>query len=187
MRREMTSDLRFADAPSTISTYMGGTIDPNDPDPDDIDIVSIAHSLSQQCRWTGHTISFYSVAEHCVLASHIWPTLGCLLHDASEAYLSDLARPLKMSTELGEAYREAELRLETAIAAKFQLTHPWNDGIKYADSAMLRVEAHYLMPGIAEHLDPPPPHLPRPHCWEPATAKREFLQRYEHLSEIPWE
>ena len=83
---------------SGIITFTGKIIDPINPDPEDIDIRDIAHSLSQQCRFTGHTSEFYSVAEHSVLVSEAVPArdaaLG-LMHDATEAYLADLAKPIK--------------------------------------------------------------------------------------------
>src|SRR3954471_11712639 len=124
MNSRFRADGLLRSSPATIFTYGGGTIEPLEPDPADIDIRAIAHSLSQQCRWTGHTSRFYSVAEHCVLTSRIERSLECLLHDASEAYLSDLARPVKKAPGLGDVYRECELALEQAIAERFNLTPP---------------------------------------------------------------
>jgi hypothetical protein len=69
-----------------------------DPKPEDIDILDIAHSLSMQCRYNGHTKGFYSVAEHSVLVANLVPPrlrLQALLHDASEAYVGDVIRPIK--------------------------------------------------------------------------------------------
>src|SRR4051812_13091677 len=71
MASRFRADGLLRSSPATIFTYGGGTIEPLNPDPADIDIRAIAHALSQQCRWTGHTSRFYSVAEHCVLASRI--------------------------------------------------------------------------------------------------------------------
>jgi 5'-deoxynucleotidase YfbR-like HD superfamily hydrolase len=63
------------------------------------------------------------VAEHSVHVSELClpeHALWGLLHDASEAYLIDLPRPLKQLSEFA-AYREAERRLQRAVAARFGL------------------------------------------------------------------
>ena len=88
---------------SRIMTYTKKMMDPLNADPQDIDIVDIAHALSLLCRANGHFPHFYSVAQHsinCMLeakARGYSPRvqLGCLLHDGSEAYLSDVTRPIK--------------------------------------------------------------------------------------------
>ena len=74
---------------SWLQTYTGKKFYPFDPREEEVDILDIAHALSQLCRFGGHTKEFYSVAEHCVLVSMCCPSevklLG-LLHDAAEAY-----------------------------------------------------------------------------------------------------
>ena len=88
-------------------TYTGKEFYPLDPNPADIDIKDIAHALSNCCRFAGHIKSFYSVAQHSVIVSELCEpenALAGLLHDASEAYLSDIARPVKY-TEQMEGYR----------------------------------------------------------------------------------
>lgn len=167
----------------TICTYTGRTIRPLSPDPEDIDIEDIAHSLSNSCRFTGHVREFYSVAQHSVLCSYIVPPeyrMMALLHDASEAYLSDIARPIKMEPEFGDVYRTAETRLEEAIAVKFGLDHPWAPEVKEADNVLLRTEQRDLMPAVFRHagegylseeIDP----------WLPHIAKTAFLDRYYAL------
>ena len=81
-----------------ISTYSGKQYHYFDPKPEMICIEDIAHALSNTCRFTGHVASFYSVAEHSIHAAHhVAPELRkfALLHDATEAYLVDIPRPLK--------------------------------------------------------------------------------------------
>lgn len=88
---------------SGIRTYTGVMFDPQSPDPDLVDIVDIAHVLSLLCRPSGHFRNFYSVAQHCVNCMEEAKTRGysrsvqlaCPLHDASEAYLSDVTRPVE--------------------------------------------------------------------------------------------
>jgi len=86
-----------------ITTYTGEDFRPLDPNPDQIHIEDIAHALSLLCRANGHIIRFYSVAQHSINCANEAKARGlsmrvqtaCLLHDASEAYLSDITRPVK--------------------------------------------------------------------------------------------
>jgi hypothetical protein len=83
-----------------IQTYSGRQFWPLDPRVEDVHLEDIAHALSNVCRYTGHVREFYSVAEHSVHVS--WScepedALWGLLHDASEAYLADMARPVKQN------------------------------------------------------------------------------------------
>ena len=96
-----------------IKTYTGIMFDPLNPNADLINIADIAHALSMLCRANGHFKSFYSVGQHSINCMNEARTrnysqrvqLACLLHDASEAYLSDITRPVK--AELPR-YREIE-------------------------------------------------------------------------------
>lgn len=170
-------------SPDSIATFGGGWFRPLDPDPELIEIEAIAHALANQCRWTGHVLNFYSVAEHAVLCSYIEPTLDCLLHDASEAYLSDLARPIKHAPGLGDVYRECEEKLEAAIAERFGLAPPpMSAAIKTADNAMLFREAWELVPHLGEMMPEPDEGTPHVQCWTPKRAKKEFLYRFKELS-----
>jgi hypothetical protein len=102
----------------------------DNPKPEQIEIQDIAWALAHNCRFTGHTRFFYSVAQHCYLASFLVPerfALDALLHDASEAYLSDISSPAKM---LLPDYRNIERRIEEAIALKFGTTFPMSPTVK---------------------------------------------------------
>ena len=104
-------------------TYAGKCVHPLDPHPDEIDIEDIAHALAHVCRFLGHTDRFYSVAQHSVLVSQQVPAadaLWGLLHDASEAYICDLAAPIKRDPSM-EAYRAAEQRLMACVCRRFGL------------------------------------------------------------------
>ena len=86
-----------------ITTYGGIHFFPLDPEADKIEITDVAHALSLICRGNGHVKTFFSVGQHCIhcaleaeargYGSRI--ALACLLHDASEAYMSDVPRPFK--------------------------------------------------------------------------------------------
>ena len=107
-----------------ISTYTGIHFYPAQPDAEGICIEDIAHALSYLCRGNGHVSKYWSVAQHCILcareaAAREWPdrlVLACLLHDASECYLSDVPRPFK--NELA-GYRELEERLLDMIYVRY--------------------------------------------------------------------
>lgn len=109
---------------------------PLDPHPDDIDIHDIAHHLSLLCRFTGACSHFYSVAEHSVLVSELLeredPKLAMLglMHDATEAYLGDVGRPLK--AHLPE-YVAIENNNWLAIADHFGLPDDMPPSVKKAD------------------------------------------------------
>ena len=180
--------------PNSIVTYTGRIIEPLDPNPEDIDLDDIAHALSNQCRFTGHTKSFYSVAQHSVLVSeHCDPSDAKwgLLHDASEAYLSDIARPLKREARFGAVYKEAETRLMMAVSTHFSLPRGLTietiipQSVKEADDLLLRWEMRDLMhPRCSEDswvntydLEA----LPRLKTWSPSKAREAFLIRYAEV------
>ena len=108
-----------------IQTYQGTQMYPLDPLAVEIDIRDIAHALSNLCRFNGHVKKFYSVAEHCCHVSDLFDSkylrLVGLLHDASEAYLCDMPRPIKRSDGFATLYLEAEEKLMQVIATKFDI------------------------------------------------------------------
>ena len=154
-----------------------------------IDIDDIAHSLSLQCRFSGHTSRFYSVAEHSVnvaieLADEgLEVQLQGLLHDASEAYLLDVPSPVK---QFLTGYKSMEERLMRAICSKFGVNFPMSMMVKEADHVMLKCEARNLLPSKgASWLDQ------FPTIWEsyrhieglePKDAKFSFLEWFDYLT-----
>ena len=158
---------------------------PLDPNPEKILIADIAHALAHQCRFGGHASKFYSVAEHSVYVSQLCPAqdaLWGLLHDASEAYLVDLPRPLKRLPEFAP-YREAERRLQRAVAERFGLAPEQPASVMAADDTMLWIEAHSLlgsMPVEAIRDTRPPFEITNPLL--PVEAERLFLSRFRELN-----
>ena len=138
-----------------IETYTGRRFYILDPQPEQIQIEDIAHSLSLLCRFTGHVKYFYSVGQHSLLGSHLVPpqdALWFLLHDASEAYIGDMNRPLKHATRAGDAYVPVEANIMRAICRRFGLSEEEPRSVRLADNAMLYAEKEQLMaPMDADH------------------------------------
>lgn len=141
--------MPHGDDDTWVQTYTGKRFYPLDPRVEDVDIQDIAHALSLKCRYTGHCREFYSIAQHSVLVAEIvdkfgrrQQTLTALMHDAAEAYIADVARPVKASIL---QLKEIEERLEVVIAEKFGLIFPFPDAVKTADNIMLATERRDLM------------------------------------------
>jgi hypothetical protein len=175
-----------------IQTVGGRRIDPFAPNVSEIDIEDIAFALSNQCRFGGHCRVFYSVAQHSsIVADSVseqtanrGDQLWALLHDASEAFLTDLPHPLKHRSELGRLYREAEKHLESAIAQRFGLAAAPLPLVKQVDRALLATERR-LFSTVAWHwpeLDGVTPLQIEIEPWLPEQAREQFLRRYDAIS-----
>jgi hypothetical protein len=165
-----------------LQTHSGILFFPLDPRPEDIDVGDIAHSLSLQCRFAGHVKRHYSVAEHSIRVSKIVSrdvALWALLHDASEAYLVDLPRPLKVLPEFYR-YREIEKNIMDAIVRKYGLCEIMPEEVDYADNVLLATEARDLMGGI-NGLDLPEPLGEVIIPWNQHTAEMAFLATFSEL------
>lgn len=104
-----------------MQTFGGTAFDPLNPVLEDIHISDIAHHLSLTCRYSGAVQRFYSVAEHSVLVARAVPPEHFrwgLLHDATEAYIADLVRPIKHRMP---EYRAVEDNLMAFICTRFGL------------------------------------------------------------------
>lgn len=131
-----------------IQCFSGHPFWPLDPRPEDIRGEDIAHALAHQCRFAGHCETFYSVAEHCIRASFIVPeedALWALLHDAPEAYLVDLPRPIKHSPGLAGSYQRIERNLMAMVCQVFDLPPEEPESVKAADLQLLETEFRDLM------------------------------------------
>ncbi|GHC61743.1 hypothetical protein [Limoniibacter endophyticus] len=170
-----------------IQTFLGGQFWPMEPRAEDVHIEDIAHALSMECRYNGHCIRFYSVAEHSVhLAEYLYalglPASTCLwalLHDAPEAYIRDIARPVKPYLV---GYSEAEARLMSVIAERFGLPAEMPAIVKEVDSRIIGDERVNMAPCVAEWEDTGHALGIKIECWKPDEAKRRFLNFYRVLS-----
>ena len=168
-----------------ILTVAGNYFDFTEPDRCTFGIMEIAHALSHICRFTGHVHTFYSVAQHSVLVSQIVPpedALAGLLHDAAEAFIGDVAKPLK---QLLPDYKAIEERVEAAVLGRFGLPAKLPASVKAADLVMLATEKRDLMPGDRHTWECIAGHRPldgRILPMSPRTAFEAFMLRYSEIT-----
>jgi hypothetical protein len=185
-----------------VETYTGQQYWPMDPRPEDVDIRDVAHALAMICRFNGHVTRFYSVAEHSYRVSYAAERAAIeaglpeeqvtvtaqwgLLHDASEAYLGDMVRPLKILGAF-DVYREAEKRNMGAILQRFDLPLVEPSHVTVADDRMLATEREQIMRGDRGG--------PTTHDWHgalpyedkafshyvPSVARKRFMKRFNEL------
>jgi hypothetical protein len=163
--------------PPIIRTVSNRRVHLLEPDSNQIVIEDIAHALAKLCRWSGQVEQSYSVAEHCVRASRMVPSddpeagLAALLHDATEAYMADIPRPLKC---LLPEYVRIENHLAEVIFTRFGLTYPYSPAIKEIDNRLGFNENHQLR----EMAD-----MTTWHVWTFAVARSKFLARFHELEQ----
>ena len=155
------------------------------PHVDEVCIEDISQALSMNCRYSGHVSKFYSVAEHSVLIARlvlketgdVHEALGALLHDASEAYLTDIPRPIKPKLT---NYFELEAIAEKVIQDKFRI-QPMSDYVKYLDTHICGTEAVQLFLEIPEWTNDYDDIPIIVQSWTPKKAKKEFLNMFNKL------
>lgn len=183
--------------------YTGTRFYTFDPQPEDVKIADIGHSLGLQCRYNGNCRRFYSVAEHCCLLSDYvrprgwhnlegpWPgkwigefkydALVALMHDAAEAYIGDLIRPVKHRMQ---QFKELEALIEAVVFPSLGLPAEIPAWMRELDSRILCDERAQVM--LTDHnewsTDELDPLGVRIRFWPPARAEFEFLRRFFELS-----
>lgn len=160
------------------------------PKPEMCNIIDIAHALSLTCRYNGHVLKFYSVAEHSVLMSD-WmrgrgyskrECLTALLHDGAEAYIGDMVRPLK---HVMPEFKKIEERIDLAIAERFGSLYPFPNIVKELDSRILVDEREQAMEPTSTNewgTDSLEPLGVRLKFWSPEDALKNFVGRYQSLT-----
>lgn len=176
--------------PDYITTYGGTHFFPTEPDMHDFHIRDAAHALSLICRGNGHVKQFFSVGQHCIRCAleaeargcSMRVRLACLLHDASEAYMSDVPRPFKQYLM---DYRKFEDQFLTLIYQKYlgsDLTEEEQRTVRQIDNDELAYDLFYL---LGEGCETELPELWRPVFYEvqPFEAvEQEYLELFGRLS-----
>lgn len=179
---------------------------PTKPKVEDIDIEWIAHGLSNLCRFCGHVKTFYSVAQHSVLVSRILPeydlikkiregkvkdlgrriALAKLFHDAPEAVISDVVRPVKYIPEFAKVYNRIENKILKCMYKKFNIS--WlkiiQDEVKRCDDILCLTEIRDLIKDPYKYFKIPVDAKllgAKIKPVSPKTAKKMFLSRYEEI------
>lgn len=188
-----------------IVTYTGKVFDLLNPKPEMVCIEDIAHSLAYQCRYTGHTREFYSVAQHCVLMAENpdlpGDPLQKLLHDAAETYIGDMAKPWKnllfvdnleikrrWSSERIVLIGDFENYIQEVIGLALGVDLAYSAEVKESDIAMMATEILDLMPKIGHNFKWSVPLNTRVMKetiipWIPEVAESLFLNRYFQLTQ----
>lgn len=176
---------------SCITTYTGRHFDPACPEEENLDIRDIAHALSLICRGNGHVKTFFSVGQHCIHCALEAQARGydrrlvmaCLLHDASECYMSDVPRPVKQSMPL---YKEMEERLLEQIYKKYlgtPLTEEEEKKVKQIDDDMLYYD---LLNLLSEKMDRDAPVMATDFSYEILPfeeVERQYLELFARFGE----
>lgn len=176
----------------TITTYSKIKFSPFEAKAEHIQIQDIAHALSLLCRANGHCKHFHSVAQHCLNCSvearargfNPKIQLACLLHDGSEAYLSDITRPVKKYLDV---YRETEARLQNLIYQVFlpeplskmeqKMIDEIDDSLLYYEFLSLMEEKIFVQPPA---LSSNPDFTFRPF----EEVEQDFLSAFQQLSDL---
>lgn len=170
-----------------ITTYTGKHFDPMQPDIEVFDIRDIAHALSLTCRGNGHVKTFFSVGQHCISCAKeaaargysARVVLGCLLHDASEAYMSDVPRPFK---EVLKEYQILEEQLIDLIYLRYlgsALTKEETELVKEVDDDLLYFDMIELL-GVPQGEPAPKIHIALDYSVRPfEETEAEYIHLYE--------
>jgi uncharacterized protein len=170
---------------SSIMLHSGRLFDLVNPEANEITIEDIAHGLAHTCRYTGQCNWFYSVAQHSVLVSQVVApefAFAALMHDAAEAFIGDISRPLK---SLLSEYRTLEEKVEQAIFKRFGLAWPVPEEVRKADDAVMLAEMKVLMPlGMSDPAREAGIVPARVQIWATSAdwSKERFLDRYAELT-----
>jgi 5'-deoxynucleotidase YfbR-like HD superfamily hydrolase len=153
-----------------------------------VDIEDIAHALSQMPRHGGHCLRKISVAQHCVMVHDLLADGGYgsevafagLMHDAEEAYILDMPKPLKMAPELA-AYCDLGRKIRRVVFERYGVSDLWSDIVKHADHIAVLAEIFQWKRNAGAHLEMDPAEvsqLPTILPWTEVASHFEFMDRF---------
>jgi len=152
-------------------TITGKLIDIPNIQVNDIDVYDIAHGLAMlTVRFHGQSERRITCAQHSVMVAALAPKpeqMAGLFHDASDPYLSDLAKPVK---KILPDFMALEAKVMMQIAKKFAFKYPKSLAIDEADQKAIMYEWNNFVLGSKK----------KP--WKENTAKRIFLRAYDMVS-----
>jgi uncharacterized protein len=171
------------DVGPSIMLHSGAWFDFAAPQSSNFTAEDVAHGLAHICRYAGQCRRFYSVAEHSLLVSDVATGFEyeALLHDAAEAFIGDITRPLK---QMLPDFKRIEAEVQKAVLERFGIIEPVPPEIKEADLRVLASEQRQIMPPGTDdwltgmNIDPAPV---RVRHLSPERAKTEWLERFETL------
>ena len=166
-------------------TYSGQKFWPLDPRADEMRIVDVAHHLAMMPRFGGACKSHYSVAEHCVIGSHlVQPEFAFefLMHDAEETWAPDMINPIKHHSVAGERYSVIGQGIDRVVRMKWNLPACQSSAIKRIDAALCEVEKRQVFQIYPGELDPMVLPDMRLHFWKWQKAEAKFLERFMELT-----
>lgn len=169
-----------------IQTVSGRKFYPFDPRPEDIYVEDIAHALSNMCRFNGHCAWFYSVGQHSVHCSQMAKPehkLALLLHDATEAFVADIVRPVKRHLV---GYKEVEDKIADAVAKRFGIETFDFPELHEIDNRVLMTEVRDIMSPCPEPwnipYEPYPREVLRIDPWSPRHAYNHFIEQFYNIT-----
>ncbi len=177
---------------STLTVFDGDRLDLKNPSPSHIHTVDIVRALTRLPRFCGRRELDWTVAQHSVLVMHLVAQqrkaspqllLAALLHDAHEAYISDIPSPVKsIINESGPGLQNLTDRLDRAIYASFGIPMPlpceWIQRILLADWHALSIEDTYLNSETWLDTDP------NGGMYGVQGISRDILDRRRHIAQI---
>ena len=186
--KNISMEMTMSEKNNYLKTYMGKKVDPMEVTPEDITLEDIAHALSLICRGNGQVTHFYSVGQHCINCAKeaaargagVRLQLGCLLHDAAEAYMSDLITPIKIHMPV---YYEIEDRFLKAVYEKFGLEDLKDEEWDY----IMEVDRALLAYDLVELLKEPMPEGGYTVVRTPDIAYRPFAEVESEYKELALE
>lgn len=170
----MKAKVKLNNMEGYINTRSGIKFNLFDPKPEQIHIEDISHGLAYKGHFAGQTPYFFSIAQHCLLTYFLLPKsvpkelkLAALLHDASEAYIGDMIKPLKIHVP---EFQKIENKIQSVIFKAFNLDLKLMKDIKHYDTRAQEIEFDFFYNKIGNI-----------NCLGPESVNAEFLKKVESL------